>query len=338
MISGRLHMHALALSPLHHGGETSGNTTLVRRQEIVDPETGELERVPFISGNSFKHLIREHGARFALEAAGFEADFTKEQRDLLISGGTFSSGGNSVDLEAARTLETAFPILAVCGYAAGNRGAASKLNVDHLQMICRENRWRVYDRLEREVEAESRVGQMVAEATGRRAPALLDEEFGTRQEPNNPNVQKLLSTEERAAVEAETAEKQGQDHPDKGRSQQMIYDYEVVKPGAQFQGCVYYRELTDMEWSALAGAFYHAAEDTLPDGRQTYRVGGRSSVGLGKLGVQFFGSLREDIRPPEHVDADALVEWGEGDDAMESYVEHLREHRGEIIEAMEALL
>jgi len=338
MISGRMHIHGISTSPVHHGGETAGNTQMVRRQTIADPETGETRRVPFVSGRSVKHLIREWGARFALSAMGWTDAFTKAQRDLLISGGTFSSGGSSVDLEAARTLERAFPILAVCGYAAGNRGAASKLNVDNWHMLCRENRWRVYDRLAREVNEETGDGQKIAAALDHRAAEYLDEDFGTRHEPKDPNVNKLLEDQERKRLESEAADKLGQAHPDKGDSIQMIYEYEQVVPGAQWMGCIHYRELTELEAAALTGALHHACEDTVVGGRKVYRVGGKSSVGLGAVAVRFFGSLREDIRPPEHIDSDAMVAWDEDDSAMQGYVEHLREHKDQMVDAMEALL
>jgi len=338
VISGRMHIHGISTSPVHHGGETAGNTQLVRRQTIADPETGDTLRVPFVSGRSVKHLIREWGARFALQAMGWEASMSKAQRDLLISGGTFSKGGSSVDLESARTLERAFPILSLCGYAAGNRGAASKLNVDNWQMVCAENRWRIYDRLLQEIDEGTADGDVIAAALEKRAAQFLDEDFGTRQEPKSPNVNKLLEGKEQKRLASEAKKKLKQKHPDKGDSIQMIYEYEQVMPGAQWMGCIHYRELTEMEAAALTGALHHACEGSVANGRKVYRVGGKSSVGLGAVAVRFYGSLREDIRPPEHIDSGAMVEWGEDGDMMQKYAEHLRENKGEMLDAMEALL
>lgn len=337
MISGRLHMHGIALSQTRHGGEVDGNEVMLRRQSMTNPKTGHDYDVPFISGNSFKHMIREYGARFALQAVGLDDDaWTKVQRDLFISGGDLAGGSGGVDLQAVRQLEEAFPILRVCGYSVPGHSAASKLNVDPLQMICRENEWRVYGEL---ADHDGEIGEMVRRAMDEeRAAAHISDSYGTRHEPKNPNVNRMLEREEREKLDSEIDEKAKKKHADKGSSIQMIHDFEVLQPGSQWQGCVYYRELSDLEAAALAGALHHACEDVTADGRKQYRIGGRESVGYGRFGVRWIGSLREDIRPPEHIDSDAIVEWGEGDEAMEAYVDHLREHTDDIREAVEALV
>lgn len=340
MISGNLHLHAIALDPIHHGGDgTSGNKEPIRKQTIVDPETGKPVDVPFISGNSIKHMIRYYGALFALEAAGLnEGQWTKAQRDLLLSGGTFSSGGSSVKLDAARKLEQAFPILSVCGYAAGNYGAESKLDVDHWHLVCQENAWRMHDRFANLAESDTADGDKIASALETRYPQYQDEDFGTRHEPGSQEAMDMLESEERDRLEGEVADRQGDKHPDKGDSLQMIYEYQTLVPGSQFVGAIHFRGLDEMERAALTGALHHACQDTTADDRQVYRVGGKSSVGLGRVAVRFFGSLRQDIRPPEHVDSEDLVAFGDDDTAMDAYVDHLREHEDDIREAMEVLL
>lgn len=340
MISGKLHLHAIALDPVHHGGDgTQGNKEPIRTQTIADPETGQPVDVPFISGNSVKHMIRKYGALFALQAAGLDdGQWTKAQRDLLLSGGTFSSGGSSVKLDAARKLERAFPILAVCGYAAGNYGAESKLDVDHWHLVCEENQWRLHDRIARLADEDSTDGNRVAGALKARAPQYKDVDFGTRHEPGSSEAMKMLTDDEQKRIADQRAGRQGDDHPDKNDSLQMIYDYEVLVPGTQFFSCIHFRNLSELERAAFTGALHHACQDTTADDRQVYRIGGKSSVGLGRVAVRWFGSIREDIRPPEHVDDDSLVAFGEDDSQMQRYVEHLREHESDIREAMEGLL
>jgi len=75
--------------------------------------------VPFISGNSFKHTIREAGVDHALTAMGVaDGSLTKPVVDLLFSGGHLSKSGSAVNLSKARALAELFPILGVCGYSA----------------------------------------------------------------------------------------------------------------------------------------------------------------------------------------------------------------------------
>lgn len=67
--SGDAKIHAIALDAIHHGAGTSGNTQILRMQDIIGPD-GKPARVPFISGNSLKHMIRDGAVRFALGAMG----------------------------------------------------------------------------------------------------------------------------------------------------------------------------------------------------------------------------------------------------------------------------
>lgn len=337
MISGKLDLHAIALTPIHHGGEgTQGNKETIRTQTFMHPMKAERMEVPVISGNSVKHMIRHHGALFALEAAGLNSgEWTKAQRDLLLSGGTFSSGGSSVKLDAARRMEEAFPILSVCGYAAGNYGAESKLDVDWWHVVCEENRWRMPGSLEERLEDDAR---MLLSASAKSAWAYSGKEFGTRHEPGSPEATKMLTGDEKKRIEGARSNRQGDKHPDKGDSMQMIYEFQTLVAGTQFFSTIHFRNLDRLEKAALTGALHHACHETRDDGRQVYQVGGKGSVGIGKVAVRWFGSLREDIRPPEHVDEDALVAFAEDGSEMERYVEHLREHSDDLRKAMEAML
>ena len=120
MHSGTLIFTAVAMDPIHHGAGTEGNTQLLRMQDLV-LDDGTPARVPFISGNSIKHQIRAGGVKFALKAMAVQAGtLTKGVVDLLFSGGALTKSGSAVNLSQARDLAALFPILSVCGYAAGN--------------------------------------------------------------------------------------------------------------------------------------------------------------------------------------------------------------------------
>ena len=142
--TGRIDIAALALDPIHHGAGTEGNTVVLRRQEIAR-EDGTLDLVPFISGNSIRHMIRNAGVLFALEAMGVQPEsLSKGVVDLLFSGGSLG-GKNSPTTAQAKRIEQMFPILSLMGYSAGNRIESGRLEVHHLHLVCEENMWRKPD-------------------------------------------------------------------------------------------------------------------------------------------------------------------------------------------------
>jgi len=327
MITGRLHYTALALDPIHHGAGSSGNTQVLRRQDII-LEDGTRARVPFVSGNSWKHKIRESGAQFALDAMGIENGLKKSVIDLLFSGGSLSKTGSAVNLSQARKLEKLFPIAAICGYSAGNTMSSSKLIVEPMHLVCAENRYRVHTEL---------TDHIAPALLTQKSAAYLSEDFGTRHEQKNPNIAKLLEVDQRNALEAAISHNVMETHTDKGDSIQMIYEFETIKSGAQFFGAIHFRGLSKLELAALQSALSYGCDGTTPDQKMIYRVGAKSSVGFGRVAVQWHGSLREDIRPPNFEDLQALTSFA-NTDTIAMYIEHLRQHKDEILSAMEAIL
>src|SRR5690606_24279007 len=156
-LTGKIDIRATALEPIVHGAGTSGNTQLLRMQEIV--YDGVPCRVPFVSGNSVKHRLRAAAVQYALDAMGVEDHtLTKAEVVLLFSGGHLSKGGAAIDLEQCRKLEGLLPPLSLCGYSAGNTMTESKIRVSHLHVVCRENAWRLPDDLVGHSAAQMRVG------------------------------------------------------------------------------------------------------------------------------------------------------------------------------------
>jgi hypothetical protein len=328
MISGRLHYRATALDPLHHGAGSSGNTQLLRRQDII-LDDGTRARVPFVSGNSWKHKIRESGAQFALDAMGIEGGLKKAVIDLLFSGGALTKTGSAVNLSQARKLEKLFPIVSICGYSAGNTMTSSKLSVEPMHLACKENTYRVH----------SEIADLLPQPImAQKAAAYLSEDFGTRHEQmKNPNIAKLLEVDSRNLLEATISGNATEVYADKGDSIQMIYEFETIKAGAQFFGCIHFRGLNALELCALQSALSYGCEGTTPDNQMIYRVGAKSSVGFGRIAVQWVGSLREDIRPPNFEDAEALTTFS-ATDKMRIYIDHLQSHRDEIVATLEAIV
>lgn len=281
----RVPFTATAVEPIHHGAGTSGNTSLLRTQEAVGPD-GQVYAVPFVSGNSIRHRLRAASADHLL--ACVEApprSLSKAAVDLLYSGGALTKTGANVDLETPRRVADLVPSLTLFGYSAGSAMQAGKLFVDNAQLVCVENAWRLPDRLGKSEQAKKRAG------------VFRGEEFGTRHDAarsaSGEHYSSLLE-----AVDAGTT--------------QMIYDFQVLKPGAVLFSEIAGVNLTGGEAAALLTALDQAS--MVDEGQRVMNFGAKSAVGFGKVAVDF----------------DAGTDTG--------YEQQLRDHRAEILELIETLV
>lgn len=324
--TGRINIIATALDAIHHGAGTSGNTQLLRVQEIVTQD-GRRARVPFISGNSIKHMIRDGAVRFALDAMQVpDGSLTKPVVDLLFSGGHLSKSGSSVDLNTARRLSVSFPVLSLCGYSAGNFMTASKLRVDNLHLVCEENNWRVPD-------------GVTPALLAKRAGHYRSEAFGTRHEAlRAPHVAKLLEDKTAEAHANAVSAQKGSKTPSKASdSSQMIYDFEVLCAGSELWGGVWFEDLTQAEVTAFRSGLSYACQGVLPDGRFIFRVGAKASVGYGRVAMRFAGKMRDIVTAPTHTDSDSMLpEIARS--ANEAYSATLREYAEDLLSRRDEII
>lgn len=321
---GKIEITATALEPIVHGAGTSGNSQLLRLQPGFYMVNGKPVRcrTPFISGNSIKHRIREAAIRYAIRQMG-DVRLEKAEVDLLFSGGSLTKGGSAVDLSRARRLSELFPPLSLCGYSAGNAMEESKIAVDHMHVVCKENRDRVPDRLRDHPMLELPAG------------AFQGEEFGTRHDQSTRQVGRRYLTDgaDQATAERKSkglAKKAASADEAKGDSTQMIYDFPVIERGAVLWSAVHYAELTEFEQAALTSAFHAASVDTM-DGGLVMHVGAKQNTGgYGKILVQLTTSMR--VPPPSYGEVTALA--AQGDSIPGRYNEHLRKRAPEIMAAI----
>lgn len=327
--TGKIEIIATALEPIVHGAGNSGNTQLLRMQDwvYIDGDGRVIRcKVPFISGNSMKHRIRDGAVRYALDAMGVEdGTLTKPEVDLLFSGGHLSKSGAAVNLTTARKLAELFPPLSLCGYSAGNAMEESRLRVSNLHLVCCENDDRVPDDL--------RHHPMLRVS----ATSLRIEEFGTRHDQATKSAGRRWLTEGDSAAVSErktkaltgkAAKEPATAADDRGDSAQMIYDFQAIAAGAVLWGEVAFADLSEGESAALASAFHYAA--TGRRGKDLVMgLGAKNSIGYGSVKVQLRTSLR--IGPPMYQETALSVE---GDDSARRYQAHLREHRDEILAAV----
>lgn len=323
-ITAKIDITAIAIEPIHHGAGTVGNLSRMRKQEIIGPD-GELIETPFISGNSFRHTIRDGAVRFALDAMGAPERFTKAVVDLLFSGGHLSKTGAAVDLRRARKMEELFPALSLMGYSAGNAMVESKITVRNFHVACRENLFRTPE----EVRAMPHAQLPAAH--------VRTVEFLTRHEATrSPHVSRLLTDGERDRLALEASEKLAGLREGKGDTTQMIASHDVIKAGAVLWGGIMLHDVTRSELAALQGGLMYACEGRHSDGGLLFRLGAKTKQGYGLVSMHFHGQLRDLVRAPTYSDSEEIVPHAKTYNAdVDAYIEQLREHRDEILRFLE---
>lgn len=221
-------------APLHHGAGTAGNTQILRTQEIVLPD-GTPTVVPYVSGSSLRHEIRQAAADHLL--ASIEAppgSLRKPVVDLLYSGGVLTSSGSNVDLDVHRRLTELWPALSLLGYAGRSNIWSGVLSVDHVHLVCSDNAWRLPAHLANHPHASLP------------AAAARDEDFGTRHD--------ILGGPPGRWVEADLWT---------GTTTQMIFDWQVIRAGSVMHTALRLTNATEGHIDALTATWSHMAD---PDG------------------------------------------------------------------------
>lgn len=327
--TGRIEIRAVALEPIHHGQGTRGNTVSARRQEVMAADQG-IDTVPFVSGNSIRHMLRDAGIRYALEAMQIpEGSLSKAVVDLLFSGGSLTGKG-SLTLAKARRLAELFPILAVLGYSAGSTITGGRIEVWNLHCVCAQNAFRRPDIIPAEDPRWSlEAGQIVGL------------QFGTRHDAARiPHAAAMLAIEDKAAVEAAGEAKKGKTkEPKPETSTQMIYDYETIMAGTEMFGGIVYRGLKEGEMAALMSALSHACDGRAGDGGYLYTVAAKRGTGHGRMSWHFTGLLRP-VATPAMQSSDMLLpalSMGDRADRLDVYRAHLAQHREAIMRELEEI-
>lgn len=318
--TAKIDIIATAIEPIHHGAGTVGNLSRMRRQELIGPD-GELIETPFISGNSFRHTIRDGAVRFALEAMGSPESFTKAVVDLLFSGGHLSKAGAAIDLRRARRMEELFPALSLMGYSAGNAMVESKITVRNFHVACRENAFRAPEE--------------VREMPHVQLPAahVRTVEFLTRHEATrSPHVSRLLTDGERDRLALEASEKLAGTREGKGDTTQMIASHDVIKAGSILWSGLMLHDVTRAELAALQGGLMYACEGRHSDGGLLFRLGAKTKQGYGLVSMKLRGQLRDLVQAPTYSDTEGLVpEPKTHTTEVDEYVKKLRDNRDEIL-------
>lgn len=280
-----------ALSAISHGAGTSGNTQLLRTRDVITPD-GRRAAVPYISGNSLRRTLRAALAWHLVRTLGVpDMSLPKRTVDLLWSGGALTTTGSQADLGMNRRVHRATPGLGLLGYSAKSDIVAGTLWVDDVELVCAENTDRLPPRLAGHAHA------------GMPNGALRTEVFGTRHDTAGSPVDRFIALAEGDSLDGAPAVLD---------TVQMIYDMQVIKPGAVLYSGLHLAAPTPGHTAALAVALDEAAP--VVDGRRIINLGGKRSTG--------YGQCRLDV------DTGPLGDMAELRGAYEA---HLAAHRDDIL-------
>lgn len=263
-----------ALSSIsHNGGERNGTITQLRREKFVQP-TGKVAKVPVISGNAVRGILRDRGMFSMLQQLGYGVNRdTGEVTGLplsafyfLFSGGALTSTGESgIDIEKFRTMRETIPLIGLFGGAIGNIIMPGKMKIGKLLPICNETAHLLPERF-------------VPENTQTIWEYCQTEMYTRRDDEKNDRVRMLIN---RPAI--------GDGEPAKPATpQQMKYDVETLAAGTQFYWKIVLEDVSDVEFEAFLA--------TVLEFSKAPNVGGKSGVGHGEISIKLDKWIEVDSR------------------------------------------
>ena len=243
-----------AVSPISHGDGTLGTTTLFRRGKVVQPG-GVPERVPLVSGNGVRGVLRRMSSDTTRVLLG-NPMWEMPTFQAMTSGGSLtktSSPLKSGDIQRIRDL---VPHLSLFGFAAGGRIVSGRTRVAEMIPVCVETAHILPPALaghpHLEVSAED---------------LLENREFSRLDETGGSTRMGQISG---GAVAADDS------------TNQMRFGAQLVAAGTVFSWGLDGDALTPVERAHLVAALNLWAEHGCV-------VGGRSAAGLGRLQVELDG-------------------------------------------------
>lgn len=296
----QIEMILRAAQPIAHAEGTVGNAQVAMRRKVRLAD-GRWTRVPYITGDTMRHGVREAGAYALLEAASLlESPVLSEAAlRLLFAGGmVMGSAADVVRMDEERAMRETIPILPLLGGCVGNRIVPGKLEVGDAWLVCDETS-HIVPRWVSEWMAEEEIEQ-----SGARAHVEMVQRV--RMDPMlTPSKRLLLKASDDARVEqrlldSELASERGDAKATKAaKATMMPFTYETIAAGSLFYwriDAVTHSEIERDTLYVMLAAFLAKA-----------RVGGKKGTGHGLLEPIHARGINRQASEPVAPDALALT-------------------------------
>lgn len=289
METTRFEMIVRAAQPIAHHQENLGNQAIFARKLVRLPG-GERVNVPYVSGDTVRHALREAAFYGTLHEAGLLNDpqLSEGALRLLLAGGMVTGKGDAsvVNIDRYRELVALFPPLALLGGCTDNRVIPGQMHVDDGNLLCSEMRHLSPPWVMAWLESN---GERLESCRG-----AIEEVQRVRMDPMlRPEAVKLLSDGAKANVEgralvAESAHDTGDAVAAKeGKSAMMPRTHERIIQGSLLWIGLEARTYSDLEHDS----FCFAVACMLSN----FHVGGKRGTGHGKL--EFVAGSRVHFMP-----------------------------------------
>lgn len=286
-------------SPLSHIGETISNKSYLVQERILQPDGG-VEDVFCYSGNAWRGQLRDLTAAYMLEALG-NVRVPLDTFHLLFSGGRIG-GAQSVDIEQARRMRAAVPMIALFGGGVGNQILQGKLKIGNCYPVCREAMpvlplaW--HERA----------------ATVSYASCTFEKEHSRRDDAKIESVRRHLATPEMTLLGEAAPQKKA---APVGPADQMRIGMELVTAGVTLQSWIVAEDVSEIELGALVSGLHRFSLSP--------SIGGKAAIGYGLCDLVYTLSGGADERPFLSVRDGQSLLAPEAQAAKDSYDQHLRQ-------------
>lgn len=287
-------------SPLSHIGETISNTSYLVQERVLQDD-GNVAEVFCYSGNAWRGQLRDLCAAYMLDKLG-GVRLPLDSFHLLFSGGRIG-GTQNVDIEQARRMRAAIPMVALFGGGVGNQILQGKLRVGNCYPLCRE--------------AAALLPADLREAAGRigYASCTFEKEHSRRDDAKIENVRAHLAPPQQTLLGDGDAEKARRDD---GPADQMRIRMELVSPGVRLHTWMMLEAVSDVELGALVAGLHRFS--TMP------AIGGKVAVGYGlvDLAYDIIDLATGETQPFVSVSDGRSLLAPPAERAKEAYDQHLR--------------
>lgn len=252
-------------APLSHIGESIGNASYLVQERVLQPD-GTVAEVFVYSGNAWRGQLRDLCAAYMLGRLG-GLRVPLDTFHLLFSGGRIG-GKQEVDIEQARRMRAAVPMLALFGGGVGNQILQGKLRVGNAYPLCRE----AVPLLPRHLRP--------AAATIPYASCTFEKEHSRRDDAKIDSVARHLADPKMTLLGLDDgAPRRGGRSADDGPADQMRIRMELVTSGVQLSTWIIAEDVSDVELGALVSGLH--AFSNAP------HIGGKAAVGYGLADLDY---------------------------------------------------
>lgn len=282
------------LQPLSHIGESESTQSFLNTTTVVN--NGVPEEVFVYTGNAIRGQLRDCGARYLLNKLQIQVPL--KAFHLLFSGGSIG-GAQALDIDQAKMIRKALPLVSLFGGGVGNQILDGKLKQTFAYPICKETNGIIPSYIEK------------SEYSWRHFTNVI--EFSRKDDEKNVNMseQFLLSNDDQLLLEGEKGKKQKD-----GPATQMRYGVEYLAAGTK----LWHRWdiiCTELELGAFVSTIHEWQ-------KQPY-LGGMSGKGFGLVSAEM-DLITETGREPFAQIGQEFIKLGPvAEEAKKTYDAHLQE-------------